>query len=305
MTKVNFGPLFTQSHATMKTVFALLLSFFAIHLLCLSQSPEALDPDTFLTAGRKTPQVLLVGSWHFNYPGLDAHVTEEKDRINIYSERRQKELGDLLDYLALFKPTKIVVEAGRNTGYLINNFKRWKEGTEPLYASETSQIGMRLADRFGLDTVYGVDAVPLLLELHYDESLPKIGYLDSILMRHYFGGEDEISRRYTQFYDHLSAFQSRHTLLESFHYLNSEKVLDRFWGAYIEGGQFDSEGFMGADALSMFWFNRNLRIFRNIQQIGHNGDDRILVLFGAGHVGVLKWLFESSAGYELVEFGGL
>ncbi|MBK8492832.1 MAG: hypothetical protein IPL49_18595 [Saprospirales bacterium] len=55
----------------------------------------------------------------------------------------------------------------------------------------------------------------------------------------------------------------------------------------------------------MFWFNRNLLIFRNIQQIGHDGDDRILVLFGTGHVGVLKWLIESSAEYDLVEFGGL
>jgi hypothetical protein len=289
----------------MKTVFAFLLSFFAIPLFCLSQDPAALDPDTFLTAGRKIPQVLLVGSWHFNYPGLDAHVTEEKDRINIYSDRRQKELEELLDYLALFKPTKIMVESGPVTGYLKWYYKEWKEGRGTLPAGEHFQIGMRLADRFQLDTIYGVDAIPLVVELSDNGSIRQIPYLDSILARHYFGGEDEASKRYEEFYDYQSAFFKENTLLESFLYLNADKVLNRFWGAYIEGGQFDSEGFEGADALSMFWFNRNLRIFRNIQQIGHDGDDRILVLFGAGHVGVLKWLFESSAEYKLVEFGGL
>ena len=96
------------------------------------------------------------------------------------------------------------------------------------------------------------------------------------------------------------------TLLENFMYINSDKVLDRGFGAYISGGQFNSEKRLeGADALSMFWFNRNLRIFRNIQTIEHSSNDRILVLFGSGHVSILKYLFEASPQFELVKFGDL
>jgi hypothetical protein len=270
-----------------------------------TQSTTAVDPDSFLIGDKQLPQVLLVGAWHFNYPGLDAHVTDESNRINIYSERRQAELAELNAYLARFKPTKIVVEAGRNTGYLKYNYNEWKAGREELYANESSQIGMRLVDQFGLDTIYGCDAMGLLTELYYDSLLHKIPYLDSIAERHYFGGDDDISQRYTAFYNYQEAYDLEHTLLEGFAYLNSDKVLDRYWGAYIAGGQFPSPGFEGADALSMFWFNRNLRIYRNIQAIEVDSDDRILVLYGAGHVGILKWLFETSPEYRVVKFNDL
>ena len=146
-------------------------------------------------------------------------------------------------YLARFKPTKIVVEAGRNTGYLKYNYNEWKAGREELYANESSQIGMRLVDQFGLDTIYGCDAMGLLTELYYDSLLHKIPYLDSIAERHYFGGDDDISQRYTALYKYQETFDLEHTLLEGFAYLNSDKVLDRYWGAYIAGGQFPSPGF--------------------------------------------------------------
>lgn len=266
---------------------------------------KPIDPDEILLNGKKLPKVLIVGSWHFQYPGLDAHVTNEENRINIYSDRRQKELQELLDYLALFKPTKILVESGANTGYIKYNYTEWKSGREDLMANERSQIGMRLVERFKLDTIYGVDDWPLIMDLHYDSLLTNIPYLDDIYKRHYFGGNDSIQKRYTEFYKYEDMFQLNNTILESFKFLNSDKVLSRYLGAYIAGGQFVSHEKEGPDALSMFWFNRNLRIFRNIQRIETNEDDRILILFGAGHIPILKWFFECSPEYELVKFNEL
>lgn len=224
----------------------------------------------------------------------------------IYSEKRQKELKELLDYISEFKPTKIAVEAPINTGWLLKNYERYKAGTKDLYANERSQIGMRLVDRFNLDTIYGVDAYPLILELNDEkDSLAPKTYIDEILERHYFGGEDEIQERYSDFYEYKTEMTVKKTLLENFKYMNSDKVLDRGFGAYIAGGQFDSKNYEGADALSMFWMNRNLRIFRNIQNIDYNENDRILVIFGAGHISILRWLFESSPEFELIEFNEL
>jgi hypothetical protein len=269
------------------------------------QTVKPIDPDEILLNGKKLPKVLLVGSWHFQYPGLDAHVTNEENRINIYSDRRQKELQELLDYLAIFKPTKVLVESGPITGYIKYNYTEWKAGRENLMANERSQIGMRLVEMFKLDTIYGVDDWPLIMDLHYDSLLTNIPYLDSIYKRHYFGGNDSIQKRYTEFYSYEEKFQLNNTLLESFKFLNSDKVLNRYFGAYIAGGQFVSDEKEGPDALSMFWFNRNLRIFRNIQRIETNEDDRILILFGAGHIPILKWFLECSPEYELVKFNEL
>ena len=61
----------------------------------------------------------------------------------------------------------------------------------------------------------------------------------------------------------------------------------------------------GPDALSIFWLNRNLRIFRKIQRIEHTPDDRILVIFGAAHIAILNWLSESTPEFDLVKFNEL
>ncbi|MFL9482904.1 DUF5694 domain-containing protein [Chitinophagaceae bacterium LWZ2-11] len=271
--------------------------------IAVGQTNTFSDPDVILAGQKKQPKVLLVGSWHFNYPGLDAFKSDEKNKINIYSPERQKELKELLDYIAKFNPTKIVVESGRNTGYLMYNYRAWKQGKAELYANERSQIGIRLMDQFKLDTVYGVDAYPLLLELQdkRDSTAPK-NYLDVITERHYFGGKDTIQQRYRQFYSYEDSMKLKNTLLESFKYINSEKVSDRMFGAYIEGGQFDSNNFEGADALSTLWIDRNVRIFRNIQKIGFTENDRILIIFGSGHIPLLKFFFKSSPNYEVVDF---
>ena len=162
-------------------------------------------------------------------------------------------------------------------------------------------------DRFKLDTLYGVDAYPLLLELRDNnrDTTKEKGYTDLILDRHYFGGEDSISMKYSEFYRYKNKMNVQNTLLENFMYINSDKVLDRGFGAYISGGQFNSERYEGADALSMFWFNRNLRIFRNIQNIDYDENDRILILFGAGHISILRYLFECSPEFELTNFNEL
>lgn len=288
----------------LKNVF-FLIAFIFCNQLVFAQKGFS-DPDSILVGNKKLPKVLLVGSWHFNYPGLDAHKTDEKDRINIYSEKRQKELKELLDYIAKFKPTKIVVESGWNTGYLMYNFRKWKKGEEELYANERSQIGMRLVERFKLDTIYGVDAYPLILELNDSrDSLAKKTYIDEILEKHYFGGNDEISKKYTEFYNYQDKMRVRKTLLENFKYINSDKAINRMFGAYISGGQFNSQKFEGPDALSMFWMNRNLRIFKNIKNIGFKENDKIVVIFGLGHIPILKWFFEASPEFQLVKFNKL
>ena len=252
------------------------------------------DPDLILQKGKRIPKVMLVGSWHFNYPGLDAYKVEDKDKINIYSEKRQKELTELINYISKFKPTKIVVESDRNTGYLINNYKKYKKGEQELYANERSQLGIRLVDKFKLDTIYGVDAYSLILELiEKRDSLTPKDYIYSILERHYFGGDDEISNLYKIFYKYQTKLTTENTLLESFKYINTNKVIDRMFGAYIAGGQFESENFEGPDALSMFWLNRNLRIYKNIKSIGIKDDDKVLVIFWTWTYSYSKMVFQN------------
>jgi|GEM_PF-3178810 len=71
--------------------FIVLITFFSIvSINSYSQERENkfADPDSILIGNKVLPKVLLIGSWHFNYPGLDAHTTKEENRINIFSEKK-------------------------------------------------------------------------------------------------------------------------------------------------------------------------------------------------------------------------
>jgi hypothetical protein len=109
---------------------------------------------------------------------------------------------------------------------------------------------------------------------------------------------------YTRWYQYNDELTKDTSLLEYFHYLNSEETHQYAYGAYLTG-DFKLENFRGADALSAYWYNRNLRIFRKIQKMTSSNKDRILVIFGNGHVAILRKLLEASPEYKFVEFSGL
>ena len=82
------------------------------------------------------------------------------------------------------------------------------------------------------------------------------------------------------------------------------KTLKRMHGNYLTTG-FGTQGSNGPDMLAMWWYSRNLRIFNKILQTEPTAEDRIVVLFGNGHMPILKQCFESSPEFEVVELKSL
>ena len=128
---------------------SLLLLFFSLPLAA-QQVP---DPDDILVTGPR-PQVLLVGSFHFAYYDLDAHVTDKDKRVNVMEPKRQREMEALVDHIARFKPTAIAVEAGPDTGWLMEHYRDHQRTDSLPRADEREQIGFRLMKRFGPPNVH-------------------------------------------------------------------------------------------------------------------------------------------------------
>lgn len=255
------------------------------------------DPDAILVGDRPRPEVLLVGTFHFGYPGLDAHVTKEQDRVDVMSPQRQKELEQLLDVIMRFRPNKLAVET--QGGWLMQEYREHLAGA-PLERNEYYQIGFRVMDRAKLDTLYAVDADNLVNELYSGpDSMLHRPWLDRLYEGWDWGGSDSASARYKRLYAAHDRYELEHDMLSIFLSMNDDHTLDRSFGSYLNGG-FLLDEHRGADILGMHWYNRNLRIYRNIQRITTSSDDRILVLFGAGHMGILKHLFECDPTYRLV-----
>ena len=261
------------------------------------------DPDSILIGNQPQAQVLLLGTFHFGYPDLDAHVTAVDDRVDVLSTQRQQELNELLDVVMRFKPTKLCVET--QGGWLMHEYNEYRRGERKLGRNEFYQIGFRMMERAQLDTMYAVDAMPLVMELYNGpDSMRYKPWLDSLYDGWSFGGTDDISQRYDAWYDAMDGAKKDNSLLEIFLAMNNDHALDRDYGAYLNG-YFKLPGHRGADVHAIHWYSRNLRIYRNIQDITSGPEDRILVVFGAGHMGILKHLFQCDPSYELVRLRDL
>ncbi|MEL7120893.1 MAG: DUF5694 domain-containing protein [Bacteroidota bacterium] len=261
------------------------------------------DPDEFLVK-EKRPQVLLVGTFHFAYPNQDAYKIPKDKQIDILSPQKQEEVEELIEYISRFKPTKVMLEAGTNTGYLMKDYARWQAGTRPLQRNEVYQLGFRLMKKFNLDTLYGVDAPSLVWEIGQSDNEAIKDYVNQQNNIYYKDNPDPMEEKYRQLSEYFTQLTLEESLLNNIKYLNQEDLIKRGFGRYLVG-KFKNGDYEGPNALAMGWYDRNLRIYRNIQNIATNPEDRILVIFGAGHISILQQLYESTPEYELVKFNQL
>ncbi|MEM9930783.1 MAG: DUF5694 domain-containing protein, partial [Bacteroidota bacterium] len=257
-------------------------------------------PDEILIGDDQLPKVLLVGSFHFNYPNLDSHKTAVEDQVDVETAQKQAELRELIDYIARFKPTKIVVE--RRSGSNVNvAYKRYLEGNWDLGKGEIQQLAFRLGKRFGIDTLVLGDDQTFSQSLYWHEdSLVLRPLMDSLFEAKDPVIDTTIDSRYWKLYDYEDKLETKARLLDVFRYMNHPHRLKRGHGHYLE---FESDE--AADALAIWWYSRNLRIYRKIRKATTSPDDRIMVLFGAGHMSILRQQFESSPAYELIDFADL
>lgn len=237
---------------------------------------------------QKQAQVIILGTFHFGECG--EHLIHSKVP-DVMSAERQLEIEELLDKLAQFKPTKIAVENNYIKFEEINNcYKDYCEGKHYLSRNEIEQIGFRLAAKLNHPAIYPVD-VPVDLpddafeyaEKHCPEYLEQ--FMEKIK-------EGEMSAN--------NIFKTG-SITDIFKYENDPiRAKNEHSEWYLEFSQIGAgDTFYGADFLSA-WYDRNVRIFSNLLKITEP-DDRIIVLYGAGHLSILKEFVSSYNKMELVD----
>ena len=151
-----------------------------------------------------------------------------------------------------------------------------------------------------LDTLYAIDTFGMTEELARRDST----YVMELFKDFDFQHDDPYNQYMTDWYNEEDKLASKTNLLDLFKLMNSRESHNYGYGAYLVG-DFKLDDYRGADVLSIWWYNRNLRIFRNLQKITDGADDRILMIFGNGHASVFRQLLEASPEYDFVEFDSL
>ena len=273
----------------MRTLQHAILAGLASALLCPSQT----IPNILGEASERT-EILFLGVFHFRDAGRDDYQPQHK--FDILSEQRQQELEVVLSRLRDFGPTRIAVERRLNREEKLNqDYAAYRRGKLELWPDEIHQIGFRLAKSLGHERLYAIDA----------DGHDMIGDWDGWSRRIQEYGQGDLEEDWAEQYQRLAEWEDRlvdaQPLLTSLHHHSSQERARISHGMYLVGNAKAGKGddYLGPDSRTR-WYNRNLRIFSNIQRIPAEPSDRVLVIIGAGHLPILHFCAKSSPDYRFV-----
>lgn len=233
-------------------------------------------------------QVLVLGTYHFANPGLDVVKTNVAD---VLSATKQAEVRVVVEALARFRPTKIAVEREPASGPLLDSlFHAYRSGQHELSRNETEQLGFRLAAMLEHPRVYPIDHHG---EFPFDAMMEYAQIHDSAFVAFV---NEERARIAAQ----ANRRQRENTIAQILRLTNEPTELAEDQATYMRFARVGAgDTYVGAELLSK-WYERNIHIFANLQQITEPGD-RILVIIGGGHAPILQELMTYDSEMLLVD----
>ena len=243
------------------------------------------------------PTIMILGTYHMANPEADAVNFEADD---VLTAKRQRELQQLIEQLARFKPTKIAVEADISLDAEVNaEYQDYLNGVYQPGRSEGDQVSFPLAQKMQHLKIYCVDWFS-----RADEEEPVD--VEAFAKAHNQSGLLEKADAMVQAMaqaplNTLAEVQKTGSVIDMLRFLNQEETirglheintLPQFTLAQIG----DADHYVGLDWL-LGWYERNLKIFVNLTRITESDDDRILLMIGAGHVFLVQQYLEDSGNY--------
>jgi hypothetical protein len=270
-----------------KTIIIRLIILLILHFPAVVMTKPDNDPVI-------TP-IMTLGVFHFSYPNLDAVKTHKNDQIDVLEQPWQLEIENLVTALAGFRPTIIAVEVHPDKQLRMDSlYALYKNSQTALTRNEVQQIGFRLGRILDHNKVWCIDD----MGHHYDNILTLFD--DSVRLanfgHHYQNSSD------TMYYKARPA-EKITSIVETLIGANDPDAIEESLGTYfVNLFRYEEEpgDFTGVDFETGRWFNRNLRILRNIQRIPRGPDDRILLIIGSGHLNLLNHFLDVSPDFELV-----
>jgi hypothetical protein len=165
-----------------------------------------------------------------------------------------------------------------------------------LTQNEIEQIGFRLAKELGMKTVYPVDFdgdFPIQRVINYAKAMGQSPIMDQIM--------SEIGEMVKR----QDAYLHSHSVLETLLYMNDDKQVAQDVGFYFREARLGDPGdYAGPDLLAS-WYQRNIRIYNNIAKIIESPNERVLVIYGAGHLGWLRQIVADDPALQLRKLSDL
>jgi hypothetical protein len=233
-------------------------------------------PKTSRPQSDARPEILVLGTYHMANPGRDIHNMKADD---VLSPKRQQQIAQLIEVLKKFRPTKVAIEADVGGRRVPQEYSDYLAGKYTLSRNENDQIGYRLAKELGHRMVYGVDVdgdFPYLRVVNYAKANGLKAKFDVM--------EASVGTRVKEQGDFLGT----HTVLETLDFMNSDARVAKDVASYFDFVPYGEPWEYAGPDLVASWYQRNIRIYHNIVRLIDSPNERILVIYGAGHLGWLR-----------------
>lgn len=265
-------------------------------------------------------KIMLMGTYHFNNPAADEYNSTADDYL---SEKRQRELRHVNNLLREFNPDKVFLEcfsdeqawydslyqlgAAFDPSVLKNNFGR----------NEIFQIGFKLAQQLDHESIQCVDArgfwfgssANTIAKKHQPSSYAK----HNEMMENRIKTSNGFIKSHP-IIDHLILENEPDKILAGHQpYISyranviDPEAKEKRIGSMQEDdeiGQYFSIGvdnkYIGAELVAE-WYKRNIIIFAKVIEQLDPKDKRLFLLFGSGHIRILRHLFKDHPDFEIVE----
>ena len=244
------------------------------------------------SAHGQKPQIMILGTTHFDNPNHDISNMAVDD---VLTPARQQQIEKLVEAVARFKPTRIAIELPPSEqSHLDQRYAAYRSGKYALTSNERDQLGLRLAAKMGISQLDAVDykSGPPGPDGAYDFAAYAATHgLQSRFEAFLVEGK--------QFAAGESNYLHTHTMLEWFQHANAQEYRLSNNRIYFEMLRFgDNKINPGANWVGG-WHARNMIILENVRRLA-KPEDRVLVIFGAGHTFLLDQLAKESGDFDVV-----
>ncbi len=224
--------------------------------------------------GPALAEVLVVGTYHMDNPGRDIINMKADD---VLAPKRQSEMHEVAVALARFRPTKIAIEADSDSPK-IKMYQDYLAGKHELSRDEREQIGFRLGKELKLAKIYAINE---------DGEFPFPGIQDYAKARGRDKELESLMGNVQKMVTDDNEYLKSHTVLDMLVRINSAEAVRRNLASYAMFAHFGEENDYAGATLLTQWYQRNMRIQENLLNIVEPGD-RVLVIYGSGHLGLLR-----------------
>jgi len=204
-------------------------------------------------------------------PGRDVFNLQVDD---MRAPKRQTEIVAFVEAVRAFRPTKIAVEAPLGDAQINQKYRDFVAGKYELTANEIDQVGFRLAKEMGHKQIHPINVMgdfPYEAVAEFAKKNGKEQLMNDIVS----SAPRELEQE--------SNILKNGTVTDLFRHINAEEQVREGNALYMGMARFAGNGEYPGPDLMTEWYRRNARIFSNLRNIIDSPDDRVLVIYGAGH----------------------